>query len=490
MAKEIVVIGSGIGGIAISIRLALAGYKIRVFEASDSPGGKLNSFELDGYRYDLGPSLFTMPHFVNDLFRLAGKKPEKHFEYIQWPLACRYFWDDGMVFNSWCNPQKLEAEVQNVLKEDPGRIKKYLAHSIRLYDLNAPVFLEKSLHRPGDHKIKEILKALYYMPSMDIFISMDKANRKRLRHPKLVQMFNRMATYNGSNPYKAPGILNIIPSLEHGTGVFFPKGGMYNITRSLYNLALELGVEFSFSEKVIEIMTHRKRAIGVSTVKGEYAADAVVSNMDVVPSFRKLLPEVKAPERIIRQERSSSALVFYLGVKEVLPELDLHNIFFSNDYEEEFRHLFEMKEIYKDPTVYINISSRANPEDAPPGNDNWFLMVNAPHDAGQDWSDIQTSVRESVFEKLSRVLKRDIQSLVTSEYILDPPGIEERTGSWQGSLYGASSNSRMAAFLRHPNFSRRVRNLYFVGGSVHPGGGIPLCLLSAKITSGIIEKQL
>jgi phytoene desaturase len=490
MPKEIIVTGSGIGGIATAIRLAVLGYNVMVFESDKGPGGKLNTFELDGYRYDLGPSLFTMPQFVDELFILAGRNPSDYFRYIKWPLACRYFWKDGTVLNSYTDRDAFAAEIERVLGADGAKLKAFLRHSNRLYETNAPVFLQTSLHRPQDFKIRDILKALAYMPRMDIFTSMDRANQRRLVHPRLVQMFNRMATYNGSNPYKAPGILNIIPSLEHGTGVFFPEGGMYSITSALYKLALELGVEFHFNEPVEEILLYREKAIGVRTSLGEYTSDAVVSNMDVVLTFRKLLKNVGVPAYLLRQERSSSALVFYWGIKKVLPELDLHNIFFSDNYPEEFDCLFNKLSIYDDPTVYINISSRVNEADAPENHDNWFVMVNAPHEAGQDWADLVSRTRKNITSKLSVVLGTDIQALISSEYVLTPPEIETRTSSWQGSLYGASSNSRMAAFLRHPNFSGRVKGLYFAGGSVHPGGGIPLCLSSAKITAGIIAKQV
>jgi len=345
MKREAIVIGSGIGGLAVSVRLAVAGYQVRVFEKEAGPGGKLSSFTLGNYRYDLGPSLFTMPQFVDELFLLAGKNPEHYFRYQKWPLACRYFWDDGTLINSWSDAGALAREVQEVLGADPQRIRDFLKHAQKLYRLNAPVFLEKSLHKPFQIGWMNILKALVYMPRMDIFKSMNRANQQRLRHPQLVQMFNRMATYNGSNPYQAPGILNIIPALEHGYGVFFPEGGMYNITKALHRLAVELGVGFSFNEEVKSIQHKQGRVEGVETSKGSYKASLVVSNMDVVLSYSHLLKGVSPPSRILKQERSSSAMVFYWGVKKVFPQFDLHNILFSNQYQLEFEHIFKHKSL-------------------------------------------------------------------------------------------------------------------------------------------------
>jgi phytoene desaturase len=312
---------------------------------------------------------------------------------------------------------------------------------------------------------------------------MHSDNLKTLRNPKLVQLFDRFATYNGSDPYRAPGILNIIPHFEHGIGTYIPQNGMQDITDSLYKLACDLGVMFHFNERVEEIILENGKVKAVRTEKKTVAADIVISNMDVTPTYRRLLPEVKAPERILRQERSSSALIFYWGIRKTFPELGLHNIFFSNDYKTEFRDIFEGRVPAEDPTVYVNITSKDVPSDAPSGCENWFVMVNVPQHTGQDWEELIPEYRKNIIGKLSSVLGVELQGYIENESTLSPPEIEIKTSSTGGSLYGTSSNSRFAAFMRHTNDSSRIDNLYFCGGSVHPGGGIPLCLLSAKIVS-------
>ncbi|RYD91664.1 MAG: phytoene desaturase, partial [Sphingobacteriales bacterium] len=187
------------------------------------------------------------------------------------------------------------------------------------------------------------------------------------------------------------------------------------------------------------------------------------------------------------QERSSSALIFYWGMNKQFPKLDLHNIFFSADYEAEFNDIWQQKIIYHDPTVYLNISSKYKADDAPDGCENWFVMINVPSNSGQDWDSLIKQARQNIIIKLSRLLGKDISAYIKCESILDPQSIESRTSSYQGSLYGTSSNNQFAAFLRHANKSSKINNLYFCGGSVHPGGGIPLCLLSAKIVSDWIK---
>lgn len=261
------------------------------------------------------------------------------------------------------------------------------------------------------------------------------------------------------------------------------------MTKALYELAIECGVTFHFDEKVERIRVERKKATGIETSKGNYDADIVVSNMDVVPTYRKLLAGEKAPEKVLRQERSTSMMVFYWGVKDVFPELDLHNAFFSADYKHEFDCLFNTKTITDDPTIYINNTVKDQPSDAPPGCENWFVMINVPANYGQDWDALIDRTRENVLRKLSNILGRDIKPLIACERILEPRVVEAQTSSYMGSIYGASSNNMFAAFLRHANFSNKIKGLYFAGGSVHPGGGTPLCLLSAKIATERIGKD-
>lgn len=483
--KKALIVGSGIAGIASAIRLANKGYEVHVFEMNTYPGGKLALLQLGDYRFDAGPSLFTMPEYVNELFQLSGKDPKNYFEYYTCSTACHYFFEDGTFLPFPADKELLLKQVEKALKVDTEPLRKRFDKSAFIYEKTNKTFLEQSLHRLNSYFNTEILKTVAAIPGLDIFTTMHKANKKSLNHPKLVQIFDRYATYNGSDPYQAPGILNIIPHLEHGIGTYFPKNGMHSITTSLVRLAEELGVQFHYSSKVDEIVEDGRSIQGIN-VKGEFIhADLVICNSDVKPAYKYLLKNTKAKKRTLQQEPSSSAMIFYWGIKENFPKLDLHNIFFSADYQNEFEHIFRKKTVCNDPTVYIHVSSKYVKEDAPESGENWFVMVNVPSNSGQDWESFRTVIRQRIIEKLTRLLGRDIASLIEVEDFLDPIRIEERTSSFAGALYGASSNDRMAAFFRHPNFSK-VKGLYFVGGSVHPGGGIPLCLLSAKIATSEI----
>ncbi|MFC5410041.1 1-hydroxycarotenoid 3,4-desaturase CrtD [Larkinella bovis] len=493
MSRTAAIIGSGIAGIAAAIRLSVKGFQVDVFEANAYPGGKLSGFTQDGFRFDAGPSLFTLPQLVDELFQLAGRDPKPYFDYIRLDETCRYFWDDGTRLTAWADRQAFAREVETVLGESASHLVAHLEDSATKYRITEKLFLHRSLHKLSTWCNRDALFGYLNLPKLEVFKTMNRANEQRFQHPKLVQLFNRYATYNGSDPYQTPATLNIIPHLEYNIGAFFPKDGMIGITNSLVQLAKDLGVRFHFNTRVTELRTTGNRVVGVVTqTNGQDASpaplpyDLVISNMDIVSTFRRLLPNARQPERILRQPKSSSGLIFYWGISQTFPELGLHNIFFSQDYRAEFDAMFRQQTLSDDPTVYLNITSKHKPDDAPANGENWFLLINAPNNSGQDWDNLIARTRRNVIRKLSQQLGVDIAPLIVCESVLDPRSIESRTSSAQGALYGNSSNNRFAAFLRHANFSHQFQNLYFVGGSVHPGGGIPLCLLSAKIATDLI----
>lgn len=485
MSKALV-IGAGIAGIASAIRLRKKGYQVIVLEANSYPGGKLHAILQDGYRFDLGPSLFTMPHLVTELFELFDKTPNDYFQYDKKEVICNYFWEDGHRFTASAAKTDFIKNAAKSFDEPAKQIAKYLQKNKKKYDLTASLFLEKSLHKIDTYLSKQTLKSIFQIGILDVNSTLNQINKGYFKNPKLVQLFNRYATYNGSSPYQTPGIMSMIPHLEMEYGTFFPHGGMHQISMSLYRLALDVGVQFHFNEKAQKITVQGQRATGVTTDLKNYISDCIVSNMDIFPTYKNLLKDQKAPEKTLAQERSSSALIFYWGIKKEFPELDLHNIFFSASYEQEFNAIFKERTLLDDPTVYINITSKENPSDAPSGHENWFVMINSPGNYGQDWEAIKQKAKKNIITKLNRILNINLEALITTEQILDPVGIESNTSSYRGALYGAASNNKFAAFLRHPNFSRSIKNLYFCGGSVHPGGGIPLCLLSAKIVADLV----
>jgi phytoene desaturase len=317
----------------------------------------------------------------------------------------------------------------------------------------------------------------------DINKTLNDTNQKYLKEPHLVQLYNRYATYNGSNPYETSGIMSLIQHLESHFGTWIPNNGMVQISKSITRLLEEKGVKIYLNSNVEEILIGNRKAQGVILNGKKIMSDYVVSNMDVFFTYEKLLKSYKMPKRVNKSERSSSALIFYWGIKKSFDQLDLHNILFSDDYRDEFESIFQKGKISNDPTVYINITSKDIPGDAPKGCENWFVMVNAPYDSEQSWNDITARLKKIIIKKINRSLHTNIEEYIQVEKVYTPQTIETKTQSFKGALYGTSSNSKLSAFLRHPNFSTNLKNLFFCGGSVHPGGGIPLCMLSAKIVS-------
>ncbi len=491
MAK-VIVIGSGIGGIASALRLAAKGHKVSVYEANDKPGGKLAEIKLKNYRFDAGPSLFTLPNLVEDLFTLSGKNIKDYFNYFQLDEICNYFFEDGTEVKAYRGLEKFASELNLKLNEPVENVINFLNKSEEKYNITENLFLKRSLHKFSTWFNNDALKGYLNIKKLEIFKTMNESNMISFENPKTVQLFNRYATYNGSDPFQTPATLNIIPHLEYNLGAYFPLGGMYSIIESLYTLAVDMGVEFYFNTKVTKIIIKNKRAEGIIAKNNLFQeekieSDIVISNVDVVNTYKNLLQDVKPPQRLLMQPKSTSALIFYWGIKKSFSKLGLHNIFFSKDYKYEFEKLFIEKTISDDPTVYINITSKLKPDDAPLNCENWFTMINTPNNSGQNWDQLIKQSRENIIKKLSIILGTDIESLIDCEQILDPRLIESNTGSWAGALYGNSSNNKYAAFLRHANFSSKIKNLYFVGGSVHPGGGIPLALSSAKITIDLIK---
>jgi phytoene dehydrogenase-like protein len=304
-----------------------------------------------------------------------------------------------------------------------------------------------------------------------------------------------------------PGTLNIIPHVEYNMGAYAISGGIFALPTALRSLAEELGVEFLFDTGVEEIRRSGaspaegggtgggrggKGVEGVVFRGGFDPAEVVLSDVDARRTYELLLDDADAPyaRRYRSLEASSSGLVFFWGMKNEYPELGVNNIFFSADYRREFEQLFDELACPDDPTVYVNITSKVSPEDAPEGGgENWFVLVNAPRNAGQDWKAETDKMRASVLARISRALGHSVEEDIAVERVLTPEAIEHESGSTYGSLYGISSNTKRAAFLRHPAWTKRYPNLFFVGGSVHPGGGMPLAVLSGKIATEALLRR-
>ncbi len=491
MKKKICVIGAGLGGLSAAIRLANRGFEVDLYEQNSTPGGKAGEIKERGYRFDTGPSLLTMPQVIKDLFSECGENIDDYLRINRLELICKYFYPDSSIINAYSDQDKFGQEIDEKTSDNSASLDKYLNYCKTIYDLAGDLFLTKDPSSISTYLNSKALKTLLNVGKIDPFRTINKANESFFKDKRLVQLFNRYTTYNGSNPYLAPATLNIIPHVEYNQGSFIPVGGIYSISKALNKLAEKKGVNIFLNQKVDEIILENREVKAIKVNDKIIKYDKIISNVDVNYTFKNLIRNFDSREasRYEKKLPSFSGLVFYWGIKKEFPELETHNILFSKDYKKEFDDLFNNKMIHNDPTVYIYISSKLNKDDAPAGKENWFVMVNAPHIQNQNWESEVKSARKNVIKKINNFLNTDIESLIEFEKIMSPVDIQDRTGSYLGSIYGISSNDKFAAFMRQSNKSKTVKNLYFCGGSAHPGGGIPLVILSGKIVSDIIQKE-
>jgi len=516
-AKQIIVIGAGIGGLTAAIHLSVQGHHVRVLERQSQVGGKLNQVTLDGFSFDTGPSLITMPSVLRDLFQAAGRCLEDYLDLVPLDITCRYFYSDGLILNAWRDHAKLAAEFARLSQHDGEALWRFLRYGRTLFEAAANPFLYSSLggpfdvlhtfvgyvlcghlSSPVDHtstwltRLRAVLAAL--SPA-----TLDQCMRIFFKDEHLRQLFDRYATYNGSSPYQVAAVYSIIPYVEMMEGGWYPQGGVYTVARALERVAGELDVYIETNCNVRRILVERGRASGVVLDDGRVLrSDKVVANSDVVTTHRELLSPAVSKKRYLRRferlEPSCSGFVLLLGTKKRYPQLAHHNIFFSGNYHAEFEDLFVYRRPLRNPTIYVCATTRTDPSQAPVGCENLFVLVNAPYlTTESNWRRDAPAYRDHILDLLASYKQIDLTDLrkyIVCEAILTPEDFKRLYGANAGSIYGLSSNARLAPFTRPGNRSKAIRSLYFVGGSTHPGGGVPLVMLSGKIAAGLVGEEL
>lgn len=484
--EKIGIIGAGLGGLSSAIYLANAGFQVSVFEKNSYAGGKAGNLVKNGFRFDTGPSLLTMPFVFKEIFEQNNEIAEDHIRIKQLKTTCKYFYTDGSIINAYSSSDEFAKEIELKTSDSAESLKKYLNYCRDIYDFTSELFLFNPELNLKTFLTLKGLKSVINISKVDPFRTMHKANQSFFNDSRTIQLFDRYATYNGSNPYRAPATLNIIPYVELSLGSYIAEGGITILAAELKRHAEKKGVTFNFNQSVKKILTKESEVLGIRSNEEDHFFDAVVSNVDVSYTYKQLLNFNLKNEN----EPSLSGIVFYWGVKGTYSCLEIHNILFSENYKKEFDDIYKFNKCPDDPTIYIYISSKYKKDDAPKDYENWFVMVNAPYDNGQDWNKEIRKLREVIIKKIEDVLGIDLTEKIQFEETLSPPEIEIKTGSLHGSIYGSSSNNINFAFRRHPIKSKYFKNLFFCGGSVHPGGGIPLVLLSGKHASELINKNL
>ncbi len=448
--------------------------------------------ERQGYRWDTGPSLITMPFVYQDLFKAAGRNFEDYVKLVPVEPITRYFYPDSTIFDASDSVAAMTAAIERLNPADIGNYFRYMAYSRRLYDLTAEVFLFNGFNNPRDLLKMRMTDSF----KIDPFRTVHQANAAAFKDPHLVQLFDRYATYNGSSPYLAPATLNIIPYVELGMGGWYVSGGLYVLAQAYLKLACELGVTVHISTGVSEILSEKGKATGLRLESGEVIrAEVVIANTDVSYTNQTLLKQKGGDglRKLTGLEPSCSGFVLFLGINKQYPQLVHHNIMFSQDYKHEFETIFKQQLPPTDPTIYICWTGKTDPNHAPAGHSNLFVLVNSPYLTDKfDWNapGVAKQYRNLIIKRMQEFGLKGLEEAIEVEEIMTPQDLEDRYNAERGAIYGLSSNNRFSAFLRPPNRSRKVKGLYYVGGSTHPGGGVPLVTLSAKIVANLVKQDL
>jgi diapolycopene oxygenase len=490
--EKAVVIGAGLGGLSAAMRLAGDGYEVTILEKNENIGGKLNQRSGKGFTFDTGPSILTMPWVLEQLFNSVHRNVEDYMDIIRIEPQWRTFFEDGTSINVLSDIPGMLDEMRKV-KPNPGAsFMKFLSYSQDMYELCMKSFYKTSISDLKDlrqqHTIKELM-------SMDPFHTVADSTKKHFDNKYLEQMFNYFVMYVGSNPYQSPAILNQLIYVQLGLGIHYVKGGMYNIARGMKAVLDELRVEVKTEQPVSHIYIEEEKAQGVVTENGDfYPADVVVSNLEAIPAYKSLLPnngKTKKEIKTLTKKYSPtvSGTVLLLGTNRKFPQLDHHNFFFSEDPEREFKQIFEKGVPADDPTIYIGVSSKTDPSQAPEGKENLFVLTHVPPKTlmkkKADWDDY----REVVLDKLERMGLTGLRESIEFEYEFTPDTIEELYGSNGGSIYGIAADKSTNGGFKIPARSQVYENLYFSGGSTHPGGGVPMVTLSGQLTADLIKED-
>ncbi|GAB2736472.1 phytoene desaturase family protein [Amycolatopsis magusensis] len=484
---RVVVIGAGMGGLAAAARLAAAGHRVTVAEAASTYGGKLGTTRLGPFTFDTGPSLLTLPQVYRDLFADTGAPLDELLEIVPAEPACHYRFADGTTFDMPHAMAEVGPEMSRVfgpaaarqwtnLMTDAARTWALVEDPVLRRPLRLPELLRHSAHPRHLHRIApwRTLRGL---------------GRKWLTDPRLRMLLDRYATYSGSDPRRLPAVMSVVPYIEQRFGGWYVRGGLRRLADALHTRCTELGVDFRFDTPVSAVRTTGGGVRGVAVSDGGLLdADIVVSNADATHLYEDLLQDRRArgPRRALGAATPSlSGFVLLLGLRGRTPEPRHHRVLFPADYDAEFDDIFgDRPRPVADPAVYV--CSPTDPATAPEGHEAWFVLVNAPRQGPVDWT--RAGVADDYADHVLAVLARrglDVRDRIVHRAVRTPADWQHDTGAAGGSLYGTSSNGTRAAFLRPANRSP-LPGLYLVGGSAHPGGGLPLVALSAKIVAGLV----
>lgn len=493
--RNVTVIGAGIGGLAIAARLAKIGFNVTVYEKKDHVGGRLDIIRKDGHRFDVGPSLMLMPQFFGETYKDLGRDINDYMELIRCDPIYGVHFDDNqtLIISNDMNKMKLTLE-----QLEPGSFENFLQFLkeghfhfswsvMHVVGRNFAHFLEYF----NPFKLPLLLK-------MKVFNNFYDYVSKFFNNEKLRQAFSFQNMYLGLSPYKAMATYSLLQYTEYSDGVWYPKGGMYQIAQTLYDIGKELGVKFEFNKEVDQIETNQStKKVELLTFKDGTRVDnpdIVVCNADLPWAYKYMLKNDPQAPKIDKMNYTSSTIMFYWAVDKIYDKIRHHNIFLNGDYKKSYDQIFEEHTLPADPSFYVNAPKRSDPTVAPEGKDSLMVLVPVGHLTNnvnpKKWEETRQKARTFVVERLNKLIGEDIEPHITNEVSYTPLDWQRDYNLEKGATFGLSHNFMQVGYLRPRNKHDSINNLYFAGASTHPGSGLPLVLLSAKLTAERITDDL
>lgn len=488
--NQVIIIGAGLGGMASAITLATKGYSVTIFEKNGHAGGKLNVLEKDGFRFDLGPSILSMPYLFRDLFSLAGKRFEEYVPIVPLDIHWRNFFENGTVVDLIGDYDQQKQLFHSLSPFLPEQFRQFLNYSENQFKC-----IDRMYFRSGADTFLDVLKhlPLRMITSIDGLNSMRKGINNSFTHPLIRNVFSYFAKYIGSSPFNAPGFLNLLPWIQYRYGLWYVKNGMYNLAQGMVKLLKELKIQIHFNTQVNRILVAGNRTAGVQLYDGrEIPAEIIVSNMEVLPACTTLLcMKPQQLKHLTRFEPSCSGLVVHLGVDKIYSRLAHHNFFYSENLQKNFRAIYSEYRLPDDPTVYVVAPVRTDPTIAPAGCDILKLLPHVPHinDNHCYTSADYEQFKDRLIDKLERMGLEHLRKHIITEDVMTPMDIMDRYYSCKGSIYGIVSDMWKNYGFKAPKQSHLYPNLFFTGGSVNPGGGMPMVILGGMHTGDLISKK-
>lgn len=484
MSKHIVIIGSGIGGLATANMLSKAGYNVSIYEKNDQPGGRAGMMEIDGFRFDTGPSWYLMPDVFDHYFSLFGKKTEDELNLVRLSPAYKVFFENNKPVTITSEPERDAATFESIEPGSGDKLQQYVEKGDDIYRLSLQHFLYTNFTSVRDFTKSDVIRRGRLMAKLAL-MPIDHYVSKFVSDQRLKQILEYPMVFLGTSPFAAPALYSLMSALDFREGVFYPQGGLYTIIERLVALGNDLGVAYHYNTPIQKIITKNGSACGIELADGRLIdADIVISNADLHFTETQLL---NSGERSYpasywdKKEAGPSALLMYLGVKGELPELEHHNLFFVDDWKQNFDSIFKDKDFPHPASIYICKPSATDPSVAPKGSENIFVLVPLPAGINTTAKQIE-EVADRYLDQIEKHMGiTDLKSRLAVQRLFGPHDFQSKYNAWQGTALGPSHVLRQSALFRTPNKSRKVKNLYYVGGSTTPGIGLPMCLIGAEL---------